>query len=157
MNKVYVRKRPISDGYSWQWRFEAPKENGKRRQYSGSGYKSESEALAAGYVELNKYLSQSRNEDISPTMNNLLSEYTERILYPSLSKGTEDNYRALIANHISPTIGTFRISVITSGQILDLYNKVKDVASEAERARSAMLSINERSEFSGIGIRVTSE
>ena len=125
MNKVYTRKRPTSDGYSWQWRFEASKENGKRRQYSGSGYKSESEALAAGYAELNKYMSESRDEDNDFTLNNLLSEYTERILYPSLSKGTEDNYRALIVNYISPAIGSLRSSEITSGQILDLYNDVR--------------------------------
>ena len=125
MNKVYARKRQTKTGYSWEWRFEAPKGGEKRKQISKSGYRSESEALAAGYAEINRRKSEGIVSEASITMNELLSEYTEQILLPGLAKGTADNYRSLTANHISPAIGSLEISEITSGIILDLYNKVR--------------------------------
>lgn len=125
MNKVYARKRQTKTGYSWEWRFELPRVEGKRKQCSKSGYGTESEALAAGYAEFNRIQSEGPSCNQSITMNELLSEYTEQILLPGLAKGTADNYRSLTANHISPAIGSLEISEITSGIILDFYNKVR--------------------------------
>lgn len=125
MNKVYARKRQTKTGYSWEWRFELPRVEGKRKQCSKSGYGTESEALAAGYAEFNRIKSEGPSCNQSITMNELLSEYTEQILFPGLSEGTVNNYRGLISNHIFPGIGALKLSEITSGTILDLYNKVR--------------------------------
>lgn len=125
MCKVYTRQRQTKAGYSWEWRFEAPRLGKKRSQISKSGYHSESEALAAGYVEFNRIKAEGAVSETSLTMNELLVEYTEKMLFPGLSKGTADNYRALIANRISPAIGTLRLSEITSGKILDMYNSIR--------------------------------
>lgn len=123
MNTVYTRKRQNKNGTSWEWRFELPRIGGKRKQCSKSGYNSEAEALSAGYLEFNRFNSKDRNARI--TIDELISEYTDKILYPNLKKGTVDNYRALIVNHISPSIGTLEISDITSGTILTMYNDVR--------------------------------
>lgn len=125
MCKVYTRQRTTKSGSSWEWRFEMPRKCGKRKQLSKSGYRSESEALAAGYAEFNRIRTEGVSCGSSKTMNKLLDEYTEQILYPGLSQGTADNYRALIANHIFPALGTLRLAEITSGQILDMYNFVR--------------------------------
>lgn len=125
MNKVYARKRQTKTGYSWEWRFEAPKVGEKRKQISKSGYRSESEALAAGYAEFNRISTEGAVSEASISMEKLIAEYTEQILFPGLSRGTADNYRALVSNHISPAIGSLEISEITSGIILDFYNKVR--------------------------------
>lgn len=125
MCKVYTRQRQTKAGYSWEWRFEAPRLGKKRSQISKSGYHSESEALAAGYAEFNRIKAEGAVSETSLTMNELLVEYTEKMLFPGLSKGTADNYRALIANRISPAIGTLRLSEITSGKILDMYNSIR--------------------------------
>ncbi len=125
MNKVYTRQRMTKNGYSWEWRFELPRVEGKRKQCSKSGYGTESEALAAGYAAFNRIKSEGPSCNQSITMNELLSEYTEQILLPGLAKGTADNYRALIANHIAPTIGDIKISEISSGHILETYNTVR--------------------------------
>ena len=125
MQKVYTRQRPTKSGIRWEWRFEGPKNLGKRTQYSKSGYHSESEALAAGYAALAEY-NRTRNKGCkSITMEALLSEYTEIILYPGLSKGTADNYRAIVSNHIVPEIGDLSVAEVNSGRILDLYNDVR--------------------------------
>lgn len=106
MCKVYTRKRQTKTGCSWEWRFEMPRTGGKRKQLSKSGYRSESEALAAGYAEFNRISTEGAVSESSITMNELLAEYVEQILLPGLSKGTANNYRAIIANHISPDLGT---------------------------------------------------
>lgn len=123
MNTVYTRKRQSKNGTSWEWRFELPRIDGKRKQCSKSGYNSEAEALSAGYLEFNRLNSKDRSARI--TIDELITEYTEKILYPGLNKGTMDNYRALIANHISPSIGTLEMSEISLGKILTMYNDVR--------------------------------
>ena len=125
MCKVYTRQRMTKNGYSWEWRFEMPRTCGKRKQLSKSGYRSESEALAAGYAEFNRIKAEGAACCPKITMGELLGEYTERILFPSLAKGTADNYRGLLENHISPVIGTLGLSEITSGKILDVYNTIR--------------------------------
>lgn len=102
-----------------------PRIGGKRKQLSKSGYRTESEALAAGYVEFNRIKSEGATCCPKITMDELLGEYTERILFPGLAKGTADNYRGLLENHISPVIGTLGLSEITSGKIMDVYNSVR--------------------------------
>lgn len=125
MCKVYTHQRMTKSGYSWEWRFEASRTCEKRRQISKSGYHSESEALAAGYAEFNRIKVEGAVSESSITMNELLAEYVEQILLPGLSKGTANNYRAIIANHISPDLGTLKLAEITSGQILDMYNSIR--------------------------------
>ena len=125
MKKVYTRKRQTRDGYTWEWRFELPNTDGKRKQLSKSGYRSEHEALAAGYAALAEYNRTRNKEGKSMTMEALLSEYTEKILFPGLSKGTADNYRAIVSNHIVPEIGDLSVAEVNSGRILDLYNGVR--------------------------------
>lgn len=125
MSKVYTRQRQTKTGCSWEWRFEAPRTCEKRRQLSKSGYRSEAEALAAGYAEFNRIKAEGAVLKASITMKELLVEYADQILNPGLARGTADNYRALIANHITPAIGDVKLSEITSGQILDMYNTVR--------------------------------
>ena len=111
---------------NWEYRFEMASVDGKRRQMSKSGFKSEKEAYNAGIAALNEYNSGSqvlRPSDMSYA--DYLDIWLEKYVAVHLKPKTYEAYRGQIRNHIKPMIGHYRLSALTPAILQDFVDKVK--------------------------------
>lgn len=111
---------------NWEYRFEMASVDGKRRQMSKSGFRTEKEAYNAGIAALNEYNSGSqvlRPSDMSYA--DYLDIWLEKYVAVHLKPKTYEAYRGQIKNHIKPMIGHYRLSALTPAILQDFVDEVK--------------------------------
>ena len=121
MAKVNTRKR----GQYWQYQFEVAKVDGKRKQESKSGFKTQKEALAAGIEALNTYNNSGqvfKPNEIS--VSDYLDLWLEQYCKVNLTQTTYENYKKRIRLYIKPEIGKYKLNSITTGTIQLIINKM---------------------------------
>lgn len=122
MASVNVTKR----GDKWQYRFEGASVDGKRKQYSKSGFRTKKEALEAGTKALAEYNQggvafSPANISVADYMN-----YWVQNGLPATHKETSVRiYRGYVKKHINPRIGQYRLSAITPTILTEFVNTLK--------------------------------
>lgn len=112
MAGLSVRKRPNSS--KWEYRFDGASINGKRTQYSKSGFKTKAEATRAGNEAITEYnnsgLSFVPSEiSVSDFLDLWINEYCKT----NLNESTVTNYKKKIRLYIKPEIGKYKLKAIT--------------------------------------------
>lgn len=116
-----VRKR----GTKWEYRFEGARINGKRNQISKAGFKTQSEAIAAGNQALNEYNNSGLNfKPSTMSVTDFLNYWYENYAKVNLRYGTYTAYRNILDNHIIPRIGIYRLSSITTPILQKMINDI---------------------------------
>lgn len=124
MAKIVTRKR----NGGCEYRFEGAKINGKRKQYSKSGFKTNKEALEAGTSALNKY--NKSGESIQPSeisFSDYLDIWMNSYCRNELKPATLTNYEKKIKLHLKPALGMYKLkalnAAILQGFITDKFNE----------------------------------
>lgn len=121
MSSLNITRR--SNG--WQYRFEGAAIEGKRKQFSKSGFKTKKEALEAGtkaLAEYNQYGTSVKPSEISFT--DFLNEFIEHGMN-HYKDTTRKTYRVNILYKIIPSIGHYRVSSLTPTILSDFLNELK--------------------------------
>ena len=109
MAEVRARKR----GDKWEYRFEGAAVDGKRKQYSKSGFRTKKEALEAGaeaFAKYNRAGSIFREKDIS--FSDYLDYWLEIYVKANLKMTTYELYNKLIRLHVKPRLGQYRLAAL---------------------------------------------
>ena len=122
MASINVTKR----GDKWQYRFEGATVNGKRKQYSKSGFRTKKEALEAGTKALAEYNNAGTHftpSDVS------VADYIEYWLQNGAAaihkETTVRTYRSYAKKHIIPRLGHYRLSALTPTVLSEVVNTMK--------------------------------
>lgn len=111
---------------NWEYRFEAAKVDGKRRQVSKAGFKTEKEAYNAGLAALNDY--NTGGQLVKPSDMSLadyLDIWLEKHISVNMRENTYDAYEIHCRVHIKPMIGHYRLSALTPATLQDFANEIK--------------------------------
>ena len=124
MAEINVRKR----GEKWEYRFEAAKINGKRKQIGKGGFRTKKEALEAGAEALAEYKKSGKNFKPSEmSFSDLLDEWYENYCKVELKDTTLIGYEKNIRVHIKPALGKYYLKNITTNDIqIFLNNKFNE-------------------------------
>lgn len=106
MANVITRRR----NGKWEYRFEGAKIEGKRKQFSKSGFNTKKEALEAGNKALAKY--NQTGAVIQPSeigFSDFLDLWYESYCRNNLKPATLTNYRKKIKLHLKPALGMYKL------------------------------------------------
>lgn len=121
MASVNCRKR----GKKWEYRFEAAKVDGARKQISKGGFDTKKDAMAAGVKALAEYNNAGlcfvpSEVSVADYMEYWLSSYCIH----NISDSTYAAYSRIIHKHIVPRIGQYKLRSITTAILQDLINNI---------------------------------
>ena len=122
MASINVTKR----GSTWQYRFEGAKIDGKRKQFSKSGFRTKKDALEAGTKALSEYNQGGvhfKPSDVSVA--DYMNYWVENGCPATHKESTVENYRRVIRKHINPRIGQYRLSALTPTILSEIVNGMK--------------------------------
>lgn len=127
MAQVTARKR----GSFWEYRYEGISVNGKRKQFSKSGFKTKKEALDAGAQALSAYnrsgiAFEPKRISFSDFANFWIKNYVDVHVRPS-SKAI---YLNALKNHILPYFGIYELSAIKRDAVIIWINKLSQALSK---------------------------
>ena len=111
MAEVTARKR----GTKWEYRFEGVSIDGKRKQYSKSGFKTKKEALIEGnarYAQYNK-----TGIDFEPSsmgFSDYMDFFYENYVMKETKRKTQYLYECVMHARLKPYFGKYRLSAISS-------------------------------------------
>lgn len=114
----------IKRGNKWQYWFEGEIVDGKRKQYSKSGFLTKKEALIAGTKALNEYLNDgciSLNSEI--TFEEFSEIWFDKYCKNNIKERTQQMYRYYVRKSILPYIGSFKMTTIKTMQIQEIFMK----------------------------------
>lgn len=119
MSELRLRKR----GTRWEYSFEGARVNNKRQTISKSGFRTKTEAAAAGAKAMNEYNCAGSvftpNEiSVADYLDFWLREYCQNNCKPT----TISNYEKKIRLHIKPAIGKYRLAALSPEAIQGLIN-----------------------------------
>lgn len=104
MSKLNTRKR----GKTWQYQFEAAKIEGKRKQITKAGFKTQKEALEAGTKALAEYNNSGLHFEPSEiSVSDYFDYWYENYVCLELKINTQKSYKNYIENHIKPNLGIY--------------------------------------------------
>ncbi len=115
----------IKRGSKWQYRFEGASINGKRKQYSKSGFNTKKEALEAGAKALAEY--NTIGTIIIPSemsIADLLDSWMLNYVKINLSDSTMHGYTNIVEQHIKPAIGRRMVKSATTQMLQELVNTI---------------------------------
>ncbi len=120
MGQVTTRKR----GNTWEYRFEAARIEGKRKQISKGGFRTKKEAIEAGTKALAEY----NNAGISFTPSEIsfsdyLDYWMENYAKPNVKYTTYIGYEKKIRLHIKPELGRYKLKALTPAILQEFINK----------------------------------
>lgn len=122
MASVNVRKR----GNKWEYRFEAAKIDGKRKNISKSGFRTKKEALEAGAKALAEYSNTGlKHTDTTLSLHDYMNYWYEQYVLINNKPNTQRVYRGHIKNHINQALGQFKLKSITATTIQEFVNGLK--------------------------------
>ena len=122
MASVSVSKR----GSKWQYRFEGASVEGKRKQYSKSGFRTKKEALEAGTKALAEY--NNGGTPFTPSdvsVADYMMYWLQNGATSTHKETTVKTYRVYVNKHIVPRIGHYRLSALTPTILSEMVNKMK--------------------------------
>lgn len=106
MAQVTARKR----GNFWEYRFEAAKVDGARKQISKSGFKTKAEALKEGNAAFTQYnASGSLLSTTDLSVADYLDYWLEKAVKPNMAYNTYIGYLGLVKKHIKPAFGQYKL------------------------------------------------
>ena len=119
MGKVTATKR----GKYWQYKFEAAKVDNKRKRIFKSGFRTKSEALAAGAKAMAEYNEAGLHFTPSESSSHdFLDFWMEAYCRINLKEVAVTNYRKKIKNHIKPELGVYKIKALTPAVLQEFIN-----------------------------------
>lgn len=110
MAEVTARKR----GSKWEYRFEMASVEGKRKQYSKSGFRTKKEALQAGaeaYAKYNRAGTVFEPSEIS--LADYLDYWFKQYVTTQLSHGSQVTYMNAIRTQLKPRFGSYKLMALT--------------------------------------------
>lgn len=122
MAEVKARKR----GDKWEYRFEGPKVNGKRKQISKSGFRTKKEALEAGTRAMLEYTEGTHFKAVELSVSDALDEWLEKYVEVNLRPKTQSSYRSVIEIHIKPNLGHYSLKALTPSILQGFANSLKE-------------------------------
>lgn len=124
MSNVRTRKR----GKYWEYEFDTAKIAGKRNRISKSGFKTKSEAVAAGAEAMAEYNSSGiKFAPAEMSYADFLDYWIESYCSIALKKTTLENYKKRIKTHINPALGAYKLtSLTTAGLQRFINNKIAE-------------------------------
>lgn len=119
MSELSIRKR----GKKWEYRFEAAKIEGKRKQITKGGFNTKKEAAEFGTKALSEY----NNAGFCFVANEIsFSDYLDLWIKDyckiNLQNTTVTNYEKKIKNHIKPELGKYKLQSITPAVLQSFIN-----------------------------------
>lgn len=123
MGQVSARKR----GEYWQYRFEGAPIDGKRKQYSKSGFRTKKDALDAGAKAMAEY-----NESgikFSPStvsVADYLDYWFENQVKVNYRLTTQYSFSLVIRNYLKPGLGMYRLNALTPAACQNFVNGLAD-------------------------------
>lgn len=120
-NKNKPDKKP-----NWEYRFEAAKIGGKRKQISKGGFRTKKEALEAGtkaFVEYNDGGQTSQPSEMSTA--DYFDLWFKQYVEVNLRHKTQASYRGIITNHIKPRIGHYKLNSLSPYILQEFVNELK--------------------------------
>ena len=122
MSSINITRR--SNG--WQYRFEGASVNGKRKQFSKSGFRTKKEALDAGTKALAEYNNCGNVFNPSTiSFADFLNEFIEHGM-TDYKETTFKTYRVNILYKIIPVLGNYKLLSITSKNLSDFLVSLKE-------------------------------
>ena len=110
---------------NWEYRFDLAPVDGKRQQVSKGGFKTKGEAEAAGNKALAEY--NNAGTHFSPTeisVADYLDYWIKNYCLVNVSDSTLAAYRNIIATHIKPRIGNYRLRSVTTMVLQEMINDI---------------------------------
>ena len=110
MSELAARKR----GNKWEYRFEGARIDGKRQQFSKSGFATKKEALEAGARALSQY--NQAGTFIVPSeisFSDYLDYWLDKYCKNNLKPATITNYQKKIRLHIKPILGQYKLKALS--------------------------------------------
>lgn len=108
---------------NWEYRFEAGKVDGKRKQISKAGFKTKKEAELEGNKALNEYNNSGLAFEPSEIS---VADYFEYWINNYCKLNTADStlstYRNIIKNHILPRIGKYKLKAVSTMVLQEMIN-----------------------------------
>lgn len=122
MAELNTRKR----NGKWEYRFEAAKIDGKRKQITKGGFKTKKECLEAGAKALAEYNSSGLSFTPSEmSVADYLDYWFENYCKMNLKYNTQLNYSVVINNHLKPKFGQYKLLALNSAAIQEYANQLK--------------------------------
>lgn len=122
MASINVTKR----GSTWQYRFEGAKVDGKRKQYSKSGFRTKKDALEAGTKALAEYNNVGVHfQPSNVSVSDYLNYWIEQGASSFHKESTVITYKAYIKTKINPFIGNYRLSALNPTILTELLVSLK--------------------------------
>ncbi|GAA0806672.1 site-specific integrase [Faecalicatena orotica] len=117
-----TRKR----GKTWSYYFDLGKVDGKRQKKEKGGFATKKEAEAALTEALNEYNNAGLVFTPSEvTLSDYLDYWMENYCYVNCKSNTIRSYSQIIANHIKPELGKYRLKSITAAVVQKWLNDLK--------------------------------
>lgn len=122
MAEINTRKR----GDKWEYRFEAAKVDGKRKQISKGGFRTKKEALEAGTKALAEYNnSGTAIKQNQTSISDYLDYWFDNVAKMNLKYNTQIGYLNIIENHLKPNFGIYKLQTLTAAPIQEFINSLK--------------------------------
>ncbi len=123
MAEVTARKR----GSKWEYRFEGISVDGKRKQYSKSGFRTKKEAMTAGTEAFSRFnrtglILEPKRMSIS----DLIDWYLETFAKQHVTETTYQTYRKDAENMIKPAIGKYDFSSARKDVFVAFFNSLAE-------------------------------
>lgn len=137
MGELRTRKR----GSKWEYSFEGAPVNGKRKSISKSGFRTKSEALAAGTAAMNEY--NNSGSCFSPaecSVSDYLDYWFDNYCKVNLKYNTQLGYIQIIENHLKPRFGKYKLKALTTAAIQEYVNTLK-IRGLARNSVTGILSV----------------
>lgn len=137
MAGISYRKR----GNKWEYRFEAAKINGKRKQITKGGFATKKEASIAAAKAYDEY--HNSGDVFSPTelsVSDYLDYWFDNYCKVNLEYNTQLAYFFVIENHLKPRFGMYKLKAISSASIQEFANDLK-MNGFAKTTASGIISI----------------
>lgn len=122
MSEINTRKR----GDKWEYRFEAAKIDGKRKQISKGGFKTKKEALEAGTKALASYNNSGlKFEPTEISVADYLDYWFDTYCKTELKYNTQVGYYRIIEGHIKPKFGHYKLKAVNPSILQEYANSLK--------------------------------
>lgn len=122
MAEINTRKR----GNKWEYRFEAAKIDGKRKQISKGGFKTKKEALEAGTKALAKYNNSGlKFEPSEISVADYFDYWFDVYCKVNLKYNTQIGYLRIIEGHVKPNFGPFKLKALNASVLQEYANNLK--------------------------------
>ena len=109
---------------NWEWRFEI-RIDGKRKNFSKSGFTTKKEAEEAGTAALAEYNGGGYVKPKEIVVADFLDLWIEEYVKINLRHKTQLCYIGIINNHLKPAFGHYQLKALTAGAIQKFANELK--------------------------------